>query len=69
MGEQIEELLQQRLSANPELTHRSIHIHSTAGGGIEVEVDGRFYDSVGDVSDVEVQSFLQDVIREWEARH
>lgn len=68
MVEQIEEMLQDRKMRNPALAHRSIHIHSTAGGGVRVEVDGRYYEGVGDVQDDEARGFLQATIREWEDR-
>lgn len=68
MAEQIEELLQHRLTASPGLRQRSIHVRSAADGGVRIEVDGRFYDGVGDVEDEDVRNFIQSIIREWEAR-
>lgn len=68
MADEIEELIQLRLRMTPALMYRAIHIRQGAGGGIRVEVDGRYYDSVVDVADPEVAAFLQSVIREWEAR-
>ncbi len=68
IAEQIEELLQYRLTQSPRFRHRSIHVRSNLDGSLRIEVDGRSYDHVGDVDDVEVRDFLQDVIREWEAR-
>jgi hypothetical protein len=68
MSEEIEELLQYRLTITPELIHRSIHIRESHGGAIQVEVDGQYFDGVGDVPDEMIKNFLQDIIREWEAR-
>ena len=68
LADEIEEMLQFRLSLNTHLAQRSIHIRPGLGGGIRVEVDGTFYDEVGDVSDGEVREFIQATIREWEAR-
>jgi hypothetical protein len=68
MAEQIEELLQYRLTSSPDLRHRSIHVRSAADGGVRIEVDGRYYDGVGDVEDEDVREFIQSIIREWEAR-
>jgi hypothetical protein len=68
MAEQIEELLQYRLMGSPDLRHRSILVRSSADGGVRIEVDGRFYDGVGDVEDAEVRAFIQSIIQEWEAR-
>jgi hypothetical protein len=68
MAEQIEELLQFRLMGSDDLRHRSIHVRSAADGGVRIEVDGRFYNGVGDVEDEAVRTFIQSIIREWEAR-
>jgi hypothetical protein len=67
MADEIEELLQYRLTVNPDFSHRSVHIRSAEDGTIIVEVDGATFDGVGSVSDESVRSFLQDTIREWEA--
>lgn len=67
MTEEIEALLQYRLERTPEMVHRSIHIRQGATG-VHVEVDGNIYEGVGEVPDSEVRTFIQAVIREWEAR-
>jgi hypothetical protein len=48
---------------------RSIHIHSAADGGVSIEVDGQYYDSVGEVSDTTVREFLAASIAEWQEQH
>jgi hypothetical protein len=68
MADEIEELIQMRLKSIPTLMHRSIHILQAAGGGIRVEVDGRYFDSVAGITDPDVMAFLQSIIRQWEAR-
>ena len=68
MADEIEELLQYRLTLSPELKHRSIHIRPGIGGAILIEVDGEFFDGVGDIIDGAVSEFIQSTIREWEAR-
>lgn len=68
IADEIEELIQLRLHTTPALMYRSIHIRQGAGGGIRVEVDGHYFDSVAEVTDPEVTAFLQSVIHEWEAR-
>jgi hypothetical protein len=68
IADEIEELLQYRLTLNPAMAQHSMHIRSTPEGGVQIEVDGRVYDGVGEVSDVEAKAFIQSVIREWEAR-
>jgi hypothetical protein len=68
IAEEIEELLQARLAAAPELARRRIHIHEAVGGGVTIEVDGKHYGGIDEVTDDEVQEFIQAVIQEWEAR-
>ncbi|NDJ34219.1 MAG: hypothetical protein GYB64_06090 [Chloroflexi bacterium] len=68
MAQQIEVVLQRRLFNTPELSHRSIHIHEGGPGGVRIEVDGQFYQGVGDILDYEVQAFIRSVIEEWEAQ-
>jgi hypothetical protein len=68
LADQIEETLQFRLMTHPTLSKRSIHVRPAAGGGVRIEVDGRSFDGVSDVDDEEVRTFIQDTIREWEAR-
>ncbi|MEP7287177.1 MAG: hypothetical protein ABI947_15590 [Chloroflexota bacterium] len=65
----VEEFLQFRLSNTPEFLTRSIHIRASHDHGIIIEVDGHYYDSIGDVVDVNVRDFLLAMMREWEARH
>jgi hypothetical protein len=66
MADEIEELLQYQLTVEPDLGSRSIHIRSADDGSIFVEVDGVTFDGVSGVSDLEVRSFLQKIIRDWE---
>lgn len=68
IAEEIEEILQRRLQEHPEYRFRVMHIRQAPDGGVRVEVDGQFFDGVGDVSDEGARSFIQSVIREWEAR-
>lgn len=64
----VEEFLQFKLSNTPSLAMRSIHIRPSPDHGIRIEVDGKSYDGIGDVTDAEVREFLQNMMREWEAR-
>lgn len=68
MADQIEMLLQSKLLRTPDLMGRNIHVHSGTSGGVMIEVDGLFYDAVGDVIDTHVRHFLQETIQEWESR-
>jgi hypothetical protein len=48
---------------------RSIHIHPAPDGGVAIEVDGQFYDAVGDIDEVAVREFLAASIQEWQDQH
>lgn len=68
IADQIEDLLQRRLSQIPAFQKRSIHVRSNIDGTLRIEVDGRSYPHVDEVIDPNVREFIQNVIREWEAR-
>jgi hypothetical protein len=68
IADQIEELLQYRLTLTPTLSDRSIHIRPAVDGGVRIEVEGKWYRGVDDVEDAEIREFIQATIREWEAR-
>jgi hypothetical protein len=64
----IEAFLQHKLALTPEYISRSIHVRSASHGGVDIEVDGIFYDSVSEVADPAVRQYLADTIQEWQAR-
>jgi hypothetical protein len=68
IADQIEELLQYRLTLTPALSDRSIHIRPAVDGGVRIEVDGKWYSGVDEVEDAEIQEFIRSTIHEWEAR-
>jgi hypothetical protein len=65
----VEEFLQFKLSNTPEYAARSIHIRPAPDHSVRIEVDGHFYEAIGDVVDPDVREFLFNLMREWEARH
>jgi hypothetical protein len=68
IGASIEAFLQHKRVQNGDFTGRHIHVRSGLGGAIVIEVDGQFYDAVGDVKDAAVRAYLQSTIEEWQAR-
>ena len=64
--DQIEQVLQKHLADLPQYADRSIHVRPSPFGGVRIEVDGQFYEGVGDVADVQVRALIQDAVREWE---
>lgn len=67
IADQIEDLLQQRLAAAPAFHGREIHVKPSLHGGVQIVVDDRQYEGVGDIDDPEVRALIEDVVREWEA--
>jgi hypothetical protein len=67
IADQIEAVLQAQLADLPEFDQRDIHVRPSPEGGVRIEVDGQFYDGVGEVDDSDVRDLLADVVREWEA--
>ncbi len=65
----IEAYLQHKLRHTPEFANRSIHIFPSPDGGVSIEVDGKYFEAVGDISDSEVREFLAQTIQEWQERH
>jgi hypothetical protein len=65
----VEEFLQFKLSTTPQFASRSIHIRPSHDHGIKIEVDGRYFDSIGEVFDADVREYLLSIMKEWEARH
>ncbi len=68
IADQIEALLQARLVNLPSYSRRTIHVRPSVSGGVKIEVDGQYYDGVGDVTDPDVRELLMDVVREWESQ-
>ncbi len=64
----IESYLQHKLARTPEYAGRSVHVRPAPGGGVTIEVDGKFYETVGDVDDAAVRQFLSATIEEWQSR-
>jgi hypothetical protein len=63
--EQVDEILQKRLANSP-YSKRLIRLVDAPGGGVEVLVDAKKYEGVGDVPDLEVRDFIQECVKEWE---
>ncbi len=64
----IEAYLQFKLQQTGALSGRKVNIRSGLGGAVVIEVDGRFFDSVGDIDDDEVRAFISATIAEWQER-
>jgi hypothetical protein len=65
----IEAYLQYKLRNTPDYQGHSIHIYPSPDGGVSIEVEGRYYDAVGDIEDTEIREFIAGAIQEWQDRH
>jgi len=68
VGGSVEAYLQHRLSLTPEFAGRSIHIRTSPKGGIVIDVEGKQYEAVGDIEDIDAKLFLAETIEEWQSR-
>lgn len=66
--DEIDELVQQRLQARPDLAGRHVRLTSGPAGGLLVYVDQQAFDTVDDVSDPQIRTLIRDAIHEWEGR-
>jgi hypothetical protein len=68
VAEAIEAFLQHKLARAPEFAGRKLHVRSAPGGGLRIEVDGQFFETIDEVSDEAARAFLADAVREWQER-
>jgi hypothetical protein len=66
--EEIDEILQRHLEADPAMAQRSIHLLPAPGGGLQIEVDGQHYDRPASVEDRQVQLMIKKALQEWESK-
>jgi hypothetical protein len=65
--EQIDEILQEKLSATPH-HQRGIRVHSGPKGHALFSADGHDYDAVDNVPDAEVRGLIRAAVAEWEKK-
>lgn len=66
--EQIDEVLQKHVAADPELAGRTVHLRQSDAQGMRIEVDGRLYDRPREIDDKRVQIAIKRALKEWEKR-
>jgi hypothetical protein len=67
MVKEIDDLVQQRLRERPELAKQRVRLISGKDGNLYIYVGQQTFSSVDDISDPQVQTLIQDAIREWES--
>lgn len=65
--QQIDEILQRYIAADPELAHRSIHLVQHPAGGLQIDIDSQSYQRPSEIEDQRVQILIKKAIKEWEA--
>ncbi len=68
LADEIDRLLQVRVSASPEYRQHYIHVTDAPDRALRFEVDGTHYNSLDDVPDPGVQSLIRAAITDWESR-
>ena len=64
--DEINDLVQQRLKEQPDLTDHLITLTTGIGGGIRICVDQEIFEAVSDITDSQIRALIQGAIREWE---
>lgn len=65
--EQIDEILQRHLAADPDLSQRAIHLEQGPGGRLQISVDGTIYHRPGEIEDKQVKVVIKMALKEWES--
>lgn len=68
LAAEIDQLLQIRVKASPELSQRFIHVRSVPEGGLRFRVDDVRYDGIDEIPDPQIQAVIRAAIAEWEAK-
>jgi len=66
--DQVDDLIQERLRTHETLAGRVIRLTS-GPRGLRIYVDRQVFEGVGDITDTEVRTLIQDAIAEWEKRN
>jgi hypothetical protein len=69
IADAIEKYLQYKIEGAPKFQRRDIHIRPAISGGVRITVDGKSYDFVDEIEDVEARAFIQQAINEWQDQH
>jgi hypothetical protein len=68
LAEEIDQLVQVRINATPDLLGRRVRVSTAPDGGLRFEVDGVRYARLEEISDAPVQGVIQAAIKDWETR-
>ena len=65
--EQIDEILQKHIAAEPGMAGRSIHLVQNPAGGILIDVDGKRFGKPGEIPEPAIQQLIKRAVKEWDA--
>jgi hypothetical protein len=68
LAEEIDQLLQVRVDADPDFNRRYIHVTSAPDGGLRFVIDNSRYNALDEVPESDVQALIRAAITDWEAR-
>ncbi len=66
VAEQIEHHLQAHLRQTGAFAGRSIHVKDATDGGVRIEVDGAYFDSVGAITDPDIKRAIKKAVATWQ---
>ncbi|RMF04699.1 MAG: hypothetical protein D6768_02630 [Chloroflexi bacterium] len=66
LADEINDIVQRRLSQSPLAADNRLEISSDPGGGIRITVNGQGYSSPDDIPDFAIRDLIKESIREWE---
>lgn len=65
--DQIDNILQKHIRAEPKLEGRSIHLEQAPAGGLRIKVDNQVYQRPAEIKEKEIQLVIKMALKEWEA--
>lgn len=64
-AEQIEDILQAKLAANPELQQYKIDLGTAVDGRLEISINGVIYASIEDIPNEKLKALFNQAIEDW----
>lgn len=68
-AEQIEDIVQARLSKHPELSKYNVDFGSAPDGGLEIHVDGQVFTELDTLPDESLKTLIREAIETWRKTH
>ncbi len=62
--EAVNQIIQRRLALSN--SNRTVHLHSQADMGVEIEIEGKVYSDLSEIDDNAIRELIQTSIQEWE---